>query len=289
LHFLLQEVLAPLYMGRMNFKRHAQGTLVYWYRPGHGDPSCPPLVFVHGLGVGVMPYKSTIEKFCALADKRGTESGLAGRAIYVVELQVVSMRLAPSELHRDDFVADMRGALGKFNHRNGAVFAGHSYGSFTLTWLVHRAPDVVKGLALLDPACVLLHLPSVLCNILYRGANNSFDKLLNYVVREELFFNAHARRHFFWFANALFFEDIATERVPTFIVLSELDEIIPVKKTLDYVKQYNQGRRLADPVSPGAPINLLYLENVVHGGFLVSDDHVDKVVSGIDNVVGRAV
>jgi pimeloyl-ACP methyl ester carboxylesterase len=296
IHFVLQEVVAPTWMGRCDFTRHTQGGLVFWYRPGRGPASLAPLVFVHGLGIGVMPYKAVIASFCNLADDQrplqpgrgdGTCSGLAGRALIVVELQAVSMRLAPPELHRDDFVADMRQALARFGHVQGAVFAGHSYGSFTLAWLVHRAADLVRGLVLLDPACLLLHLPSVLTNILYRGASNSFERFLNYLIREELFFNAHARRWFFWYANALFLEDVDTAEVPTMVLLSEQDEIIPVKATRAYVLGYNAGARLDAPVSAGAPVDLLYLERTVHGGFLSTTEQVGLVVKRIDALCAR--
>ena len=58
---------ALLYAGMwsMGFTRHAIGTVHYWRRPGGGDAVAPPpsgsshrhpLVFIHGLGVGILPY-----------------------------------------------------------------------------------------------------------------------------------------------------------------------------------------------------------------------------------------
>jgi len=138
---------------------------------------------------------------------------------------------------------------------------------------------------LIDPASLLLHIPQVLMNILYRRSSSAFERLLDYLIREELFFYAHARRHFYWFANVLFLEDVPN--IPVLVVLSERDDIIPVKRTLAYVEGFNRGHRLANAKPGTGPVDLVYFENTVHGGFLASEAHTSTLVHAVDDVMRR--
>jgi pimeloyl-ACP methyl ester carboxylesterase len=283
-HFLLQEVIAPLRLSRMGFVRQQHKTLSYQYRPGV-FPEKEPLVFIHGLGVGVLPYERFLKRLVRKTEDEN--SSLYGRSVLCVELHAVSQRLSPPELHRDDFVDDMKEIMETLGFNNGGIIMGHSYGSFATAWLAHRAPELVHALALLDPACLFLHFPNVLYSILYKSPTNAYERFMHFLIREELFFNAHARRHFFWYANVLFLEDVDTAKIPTMVVLSEDDFIVPIRPGLKYVQEYNQGRRLAESKfnnDPKAQVDLVYLEDCDHGGFLWMDHHGKRVADAIERL-----
>ena len=287
-HFILQELITPIYLARLGFTRGQFNTLSYQFRAG-SDPSKEPLVFIHGLGVGILPYEQFLRDFIVKVED--ASSPMYGRAILCVELHAVSQRLLPPELHRDDFVTDMEGIMQQFGFQNGGIIMGHSYGSFATAWLVHRAPKLVSGLALLDPACMFLHYPNVLFSILYKSPQNAHERFMHYLIREELFFNAHARRHFFWYANVLFLEDVDTSKTPTLVVLSEDDFIVPIRPALKYVQEYNGGKRLSGKhsadINENGKVDLVFLKECDHGGFLWMKDHRKTVVSGIEKMVSK--
>ena len=281
-HYILQELVAPLRFSRLGFVRQQHKTLSYQYRPGFLLEK-EPLVFIHGLGVGVIPYEGFLRRL--LAKTEDENSPLFGRSMLCVELHAVSQRIAPPELHRDDFVDDMKEIMKTLGFNNGGIIMGHSYGSFATAWLVHRAPELVHALALLDPACMFLHFPNVLYSILYKIPTNAHERFMHYLIREELYFNAHARRHFFWYANILFLEDVDTTTKPTLVVLSEDDFIVPIRPALQYVQKYNEGHRLAQPkFDSKAKVDLVYLDKCDHGGFLWMDHHGKQVADAIERL-----
>jgi pimeloyl-ACP methyl ester carboxylesterase len=284
-HFLLQEVIAPIRLSLMGFSRSQHRSLSYQYRLGV-HPEKEPLVFIHGLGVGVIPYESFLSRLIKMSEDE--TSPLFGRSILCVELHAVSQRILPPELHRDDFLADMKDIMANLGFSRGGIIMGHSYGSFATAWLAQRAPELVSCLALLDPACMFLHYPNVLYSILYKSPENAYERFMHYLIREELFFNAHARRHFFWYANVLYLEDVDTSSIPTLVVLSEDDFIVPIRPALKYVQEYNEGKRLAQPkFDTKANVDLVYLENCDHGGFLWMDHHGHRVAKGVEQIVAR--
>ena len=140
---------------------------------------------------------------------------------------------------------------------------------------------------MLDPACLFLHHPDVLVAILYRPPATAFDRFMDFVIREELFFNVQARRHFFWYVNVLFLEDIPTARVPTLVVLATDDVVVPVRNALRYVEAFNQGKRLEDAANPSGPVDLVVLENAGHGDFLFNEKLGWDVANGVKRCVDR--
>lgn len=292
-HVLLQECITPLKMHWMGFSRNKFRSVTYQYRQGALGNSTQPLVFIHGLGVGPIPYAKFLAR---LIEKTQDESSdLYGRSLFCLELHAVSQRLMPQDLLPHEFVDDVT-ALFRQHHRFpehiGAIIMGHSYGSFPTSWLCKMNPGLCAGVVLLDPACLLLHHTKIVFNILYRQPAQAVERFMDYFIKTELFFNAHARRHFFWYVNILFLEDIDTLTKPTMVLLSEDDEMLPIAECVDYIKAYNQGTRLASQSHthpPGGPVELLYLEQCEHGGFLWNSDFRDRVVASIEKIANRCV
>lgn len=150
-HFFLQEVLAPIRLTRLGFRKTRCGTLVVWHRPPLSSPSAPtpitasssyakhPIVLVHGLGVGPIAYELFVRRIIAEVDDPA--SPIRGHPILLPELQAVSQRISPPELHCEEFVGEMKGALAMLGYEKMCLF-GHSYGSFAVAWLARRAPEV---------------------------------------------------------------------------------------------------------------------------------------------------
>jgi len=80
----------------------------------------------------------------------------------------------------------------------GVVVVGHSFGSIIATWLITHRPNLVSQLVLIDPVCLLLFLPDVCCNFLYRSPQSIMEVLIAFV-SVELTISNTLRRHFWWY------------------------------------------------------------------------------------------
>lgn len=280
IHHLLQEVIAPVWLG-MHFQLHRKRSqnITYYFKRGVKHEELPALVFVHGLGVGYLPYVGFVRDMMAQVEN-SQNAFLFGRSVLLLELHAASQRIAPPDLLRDDFVSAVQSIFHQENITRPAMFLGHSYGSFALTWICKRAPELVSSLALLDPACLFLHYPNVLFSILYKQPYNAFERAAHFVIREELFWNYHARRHFFWYANVLFLEDVT---VPVLVVLSEDDIVVPVKPGKVYVEEYCETKKTEHAVK------LVYLNGCEHGGWLWNQNFRNSVTEGVQWLAGEEV
>jgi len=101
-----------------------------------------PLVFMHGLGHGLSFYCHFLV-YLALAwgDKR---------TVILCEFPYVSLRLAERILPVEESVAAIETALAEEGYSQ-AIFAGHSFGTYCVTWCIKYRPWIVKSAMLLDP------------------------------------------------------------------------------------------------------------------------------------------
>lgn len=268
-HGVLQRVLAPAGFLALGFGVMRRcGSFNYWIRrrrgsaeAGTGTEPKAPLVLIHGIGIGVLPYVP----FCrALLAESGEE-----RDVVVLELPAVAQQISPAELTPSSFCTDVR-RLFASEALPPARFVGHSYGTNLLSWVVKDTPELAESYVFLDPGCFLLHYTKTLKAIVYKDALTDAEKLFNFFLRSELFFSNHMRRHFLWDKNILFFEEIPL-RCRTLIVLSDEDEIMPVDEILTV---YDAA--IKDDAQDVAHIHVEVLEQTSHGGFLFADsrEHV---------------
>merc|ERR1712146_327900 len=68
---------------------------------------------------------------------------------------------------REEYSNVVKAVLDKHNISHVSV-VGHSFGSITAAWFIKCYPDRVSHLTLLDPVSLLLSLPDVAYNFLYR-------------------------------------------------------------------------------------------------------------------------
>ncbi|KAK1700489.1 hypothetical protein BDP55DRAFT_743505 [Colletotrichum godetiae] len=152
------------------FKQSAASKMSYWYRP-HKSATQRPVVFIHGLGVGLIPYMfwlHTIPKDVG---------------ILAVEMLPISSRVTtwplPSTPELCEMVAkcvaQQRASqpapgVGERGVWDDFVLIGNSYGTLLMGQLLQRAdfaPRVAASI-LIDPVSLLLHLPDVAFNFTRR-------------------------------------------------------------------------------------------------------------------------
>ncbi len=261
-HGVAQRLVAPAAMRLMGFSgrnTEFQSFDVYVRRGTAKADSAAvaPIVFVHGIGIGLPLYFQFLRTLLATV---GPE-----RDVIVLELSCISQQIFPKPLLPELFVEDCCQLLGPYmptdggdSAGTGAVFLGHSYGCFCLSWVAKRAPRLVRSLGFLDPGSFCLHDSTTLRAVVYKQPHTDQETLFYYYMRSELFFNNHLRRDFRWQDNHLSLSEIP-EGCRTLVVLSEKDEIMPVQA----VKTLHE--RTANPETH----TVMWLENSVHGGMLL--------------------
>ena len=114
-------------------------------REAEATSAAAPLLFLHGVGLGLLPYLNFLLQLSSL-----------GRPMVAVEVRHLSMR-ACSEVPEEDEVVDwVCAALDRHGVARMHVVA-HSYGTFMASRLVQRRRAAVASLTLLDPVCFIMY------------------------------------------------------------------------------------------------------------------------------------
>lgn len=212
----------------MSLKGFTHGTSgpVLWHRldKRNGPPDGKVVVLCHGLGVGFMPY---IEFALQLAREDRV------RALYVIELPHISSRFAmtfPSTREVVDGISDM---LLKGGHDKGAHFIGHSYGTFVAAWCVQQRPEMVISTTLLDPVSLLIFMPDVVRNFMYRKPQGFVQEAIMFFIARELHASHTLTRQFLWWENVMWLEDAPKHVI---VLLSGQDCVVPSAAIEKYVK-----------------------------------------------------
>mmetsp|Transcript_56780 Transcript_56780/g.161107 ORF Transcript_56780/g.161107 Transcript_56780/m.161107 type:complete len:659 (-) Transcript_56780:263-2239(-) len=218
-------VLVPLLtlqvMGQMGFHRERVGGLSYWKREPrrdvapdvdiNGGPQTP-MVFVHGLGVGLLPYYLFIYR---LSRRHSGD-------FYVPEFPCLAMAPWESVPSAREVVAQLQDMLAANGH-TAAHFVGHSFGSLIIGWVIKMSPSSVMYTTLMEPAQFLMMKSECLCKVLYGTPQTCFEMVIRYFGFRELFTVNLLCRNFFWEQSTMWPENI---NVPTLIELAGADHIV---------------------------------------------------------------
>ncbi|KAI8089707.1 Alpha/Beta hydrolase protein [Halteromyces radiatus] len=203
--------------------------IAYWYRASpvrhdnyHNsqDNSRTPLVFIHGIGAGLMGYAEFLYHLVG-----------QDRPIFFVELPHVSMHMVDNVPEAQDMVKDIKHMLQDHGYEH-AVFVSHSLGTAVTSWMMTYAPTFVAGTVLIDPICFLLHYPQVCFNFIHRMPKRIFEYVTFYGASRELYISHYISRHFQWFQCIYFADLMSNPRQQTnplnnaTVFLSEADGIV---------------------------------------------------------------
>ncbi|KAH7190271.1 hypothetical protein BKA60DRAFT_664498 [Fusarium oxysporum] len=169
-------------------------SLTYWHRP-HTSKTRLPILFIHGIGVGLYPYINFLADINA-HDAGNSSDGQVG----IIAIEIMSVGKV---------------CLGiTFVERYGSVVAAQ----------LLRSPEVSQhiGPALfIDPVSFLLHLPEVAYNFICRRPSQPNEYLLSYFGSKDIGIAHTLFRRFFWADNLLWKEDIRDH--PVTVVLAGRD------------------------------------------------------------------
>jgi pimeloyl-ACP methyl ester carboxylesterase len=238
------------------FSRPSSDTVTnipYWYRP-HSSPTKLPILFIHGIGIGLYPYIAFFRELAAQDPDVG---------ILAVEILPISMHITAPPLARDAMCTAIMRILDAHGlHR--VVVAGHSYGTVIAAHLLQRQQGttpqgteqppqdnnhpsvgdtfvtptnanepIIAAVLLIDSIPFLLHHPAVAYNFVYRYPRHANEWQLWYFASRDPDIARALARHFFWFENILFREDVmgagpaaGEKKPPVAVSLAGRDQIV---------------------------------------------------------------
>lgn len=248
--------------------RTASGAVVhYWHRRapeselGEFERAEEPLVFFHGVGMGLVMYITLLFRLQASEQ-------------FLFLMPWVSMNpfadIPTVEAYTEAVVA----ALEKHGRRR-VQMVGHSFGSLPVAWIVRRYPEMVSRCVLLDPVCILLNLPDVCVNFLYKRPRSWIGRIVRYFGSRELGIAKCLHRRLFWNESVLFPEQLPEGST---IVLGERDHVLPARDI------YTSAQALASD-----HVQTIMLDSIDHGVFLFHPKSLERVVDCINGVSPKSV
>ena len=128
-----------------------------------------PIVFVHGIGVGFLPYLVLIIGLPVEVD------------VFLVEWPHVAMQMTVRGPTVEESVSSIVRVLDDYHHES-ACFVAHSLGTVLAPWMLHdsRGRRRVASTVLMDPVCFLLCDPTVATKFVYKDPTNALDFLMHF-------------------------------------------------------------------------------------------------------------
>ncbi|KAG5752792.1 hypothetical protein H9Q72_004888 [Fusarium xylarioides] len=235
--------------------------LIYWHRP-HTSKTKLPILFIHGIGVGLYPYVN----FLAEVNTAGSSDGDVG--IIAVEILSVSSRITGPAMLKEEMCEEIRRILSSHGWEN-CVLVSHSYGSVVAAQLL-RDPKTsisIGPVMFIDPVSFLLHLPDVAYNIICRRPSETKEHLLSYFGSKDIGIAHTLFRRFFWADNLLWKEDLQDR--PAAVALASRDSIIDTKSIRAHLvgsKDWAQSpTKETGEVSSNGKLDVIWFEDLDHG------------------------
>ncbi|KAI1015557.1 hypothetical protein LB503_009913 [Fusarium chuoi] len=205
--------------------------VTYWHRP-HTSKTKLPILFIHGIGVGLYPYIN----FLADINTRYDADGDIG--IIAVEILLL-------------------------------IFLMGRYGSVVAAQLL-RDPKTsisIGPVIFIDPVSFLLHLPDVAYNFICRQPSETKEHLLSYFGSKDIGIAHTLFRRFFWADNLLWKEDLQDRRVA--VALVSRDSIIDTKSIRAYLvgsKDWAQSpNKETGEILRDSKLDVIWFEDLDHG------------------------
>ncbi|VDC07292.1 unnamed protein product [Peniophora sp. CBMAI 1063] len=226
-----------------------------------------PLVFLHGLGLGLVQYTLVLH---TLLPRSAHRPVLVPLQPHISQLIFHPKFLTPKGRHdmttsmaalfvKLGWVSDEQEGEKSVATSKGVTVLSHSNGSFVHAWLLKGHPSMITRSCFVDPVTFCSWEGDVCHNFLYRRPATALQLLMYYFVGSELGVTNVLQRHFDWASNSLYYEEIPHARDPSRakFFLGGQDAIL----SADRVKKYL--------TSHGISKGLMYDPNGKHGSALL--------------------
>ena len=231
-HFFIVFPFRPLTL--LSSHKTPTKTLTYWYRP-HTSKSKLPILFIHGIGIGLYPYINFLAELNQGVDDPDEEVG-----IIAIELMSISFRITYATLEKNEMCSEILNILKAHNY-DKFVLISHSYGSVVSTHLL-QTPEIAARIGpviLIDPVSFLLHVPDVAYNFVCRKPVRANEYQLWYFGSKDMGVAHTLSRRFFWSENILWKHNLKGHLVT--VVLCGKDLIVDTEAVGRYLKGEGSG------------------------------------------------
>ena len=167
-----------------DFKRIAEHGIITYIR--RGSSSELPIVFFHGIGIGLAPY---LRLLFSIATR------FPNRTIIAFEKKAISMQLTTKIMLPDEYAEKVFKQL-KNEKIEKIVTIGHSLGTIVMCWLDKYYPGLVHSRIFIDPVCFTLWTHDIARNFVYRNPTHLKHYLLKYFAAMEPGISLYLRRYF---------------------------------------------------------------------------------------------
>ncbi|OCF35143.1 hypothetical protein I316_03185 [Kwoniella heveanensis BCC8398] len=244
----LQEVVYP-YQGMGLYR---EGDIEYLVRipkgwtpeKGKTVPNALPVVFLHGLGFGLLQSHLLIKH---LLTSLPTHPILIPLSPHTSQSLFHHRHLKPWT--RLELVESMKSICTQWgfwdehargSNKGGVSLLSHSNGSVSHGWLLKDCPSIAKRSVFVDPVVFCLWEGDVCHNFCYRKPTSALELLLYYFIASEVGIANYIQRYFDWADNTLFFDEIpnATDPSKTAFFLGAQDIIIDAARVRRYLERH---------------------------------------------------
>jgi pimeloyl-ACP methyl ester carboxylesterase len=186
--------------------------LTYWHRP-HTSRTKLPVVFIHGIGIGLYPYVNFLEE---LNSASGIERGELDEQVGIIAIEImpISFRITHQALSKEAICNEIQ-TIVEHHGFSKYVLTAHSYGTAVATYMLksERTSNNIGPVVLIDPITILLHLPDVAYNFTRRRPTEANEHQLYYFASMDMGVSHTLARSFFWSDAILWKNDFGDRRV----------------------------------------------------------------------------
>lgn len=182
--------------------------LTYWHRP-HTAKDRLPVVFIHGIGIGLYPYVNFLDDLIKHVDDGHEDNEQGQIGIIALEIMPVSFRVTHAALSKEEMCKEINTIL-QHHGFDKFVLVGHSYGTVVATHILHNTilQPKISSVLLIDPVCFLLHNPDVAYNFTVRWPKQANEWQLWYFASQDPGVAHTLGRRFFWSENVLWLDGL---------------------------------------------------------------------------------
>lgn len=235
-------------------------TLTYWHRQ-HSSKERLPVLFLHGIGIGLYPYVNFLSHINSKDDKHDGDDQIG---IIAIEIMPISFRITHAALDRKHMCDEILSILLKHGWEK-VILVSHSYGSVIATHLLKddMASEFIGPAMFIDPVSFLLHLPDVAYNFTCRQPTRANEHQLYYFASMDMSVAHTLSRHFFWSENILWKDEI--QQRPVTVVLCGRDIIVDTETVGRYLSgtTHDEGH-WKDQQWRGRDLDILWFDDLDH-------------------------
>ncbi|KAJ5497541.1 hypothetical protein N7463_009528 [Penicillium fimorum] len=260
--------------------------LTYWHRR-HTSKKRLPVLFIHGIGIGLYPYTSFLRDLNRQLEADATDGEVG---IIALEIMPVSSRITYPALDKEVMLYEIQEIM-RYHRWSKFVLVSHSYGSIIAAHLLKsdQFASLIGPTVFIDPVSFLLHLPNVAYNFIARQPARANEYQLWYFGSKDIGVAHTLARRFSWIDNIIWKEDLGVKteiqkgRNVT-VVLSGRDLIVDTEAVGQYLMGSSETvDKKAWKIRPwiGYGLELLWFEQLDHAQVFDSEDTRRPVIRTI--------